>query len=578
MPPRSPFADARRRLARRLGGPATVPAALVLLVALAGALAARVHAADRARGAAAVRALREYAGFAAWQIGRRAEEHLGCLARSSTFRAYDARLGAAAPLPPPSVLDPDTTGATCGFGRDTRLAFRIAVPGGALATSGSDAAAARLVARLAPALTATAPPADAPRDARAALRFDTLGGVRVGVAYAAIHDSAGRPRAVYGVVGTLGARLTEDLDDILALGPVLPPSLVGAVPTERAVHVAVAFPDGAPAYARGAGGASAHAAAETLPPATGGLVVRVALAPAVASALLAARAPASRLPLLLAVLALAVGLAGVALAQLRRGRELERLRTRFVADVSHELRTPLAHIAMFSETLALGRERSPAERRHFAGAIHRETRRLTLMVESVLRFARADYARRAPAPDDAPAPRDVGADARDAVAAFTPLAEAEEVAVEAAIADGALARVPAGAVRQLLFNLLDNAVKYGPRGQRVVVRVWCEGGEARLAVEDEGPGIASADRERAFEPFTRLDRPGAPHVTGTGIGLAVVRDVVCGAGGRVWIEDARAAAACGTRVVCAFPAAAGGAATPAARAAAGTAEREPALR
>src|SRR5207253_6125977 len=139
--------------------------------------------------------------------------------------------------------------------------------------------------------------------------------------------------------------------------------------------------------------------------------------------------------------------AGAALVQLRRARELERLRTRFVADVSHELRTPLAHIALFSETLALGRERSADERRHFATAIHRETRRLTMLVDGVLRFSRGgapNGSRGRPA-----RARDVGAEVRDAVDAFAPLAAAEGTAIDQSLGTGAWADVGDGAVRQI---------------------------------------------------------------------------------------------------------------------------------
>jgi signal transduction histidine kinase len=98
--------------------------------------------------------------------------------------------------------------------------------------------------------------------------------------------------------------------------------------------------------------------------------------------------------------------------------------------------------------------------------------------------------------------------------------------------------VDPGALRQILLNLLDNAVKYGPHGQTIVVRVVRGGDEVVLSVDDEGPGIPPPDRRRVFDPFERLDRRGAPKTSGAGIGLAVVRDLVIAHAGRVWIEDA----------------------------------------
>jgi signal transduction histidine kinase len=146
----------------------------------------------------------------------------------------------------------------------------------------------------------------------------------------------------------------------------------------------------------------------------------------------------------------------------------------------------------------------------------------------------------------------VAADVSDAVAAFAPLAEAADTALAVELSPDAHALADAGALRQILLNLLDNAVKYGPRGQTVLVRAARAGAEVVVSVEDEGPGVPPADRERVFDPFTRLERPGLPRVSGTGVGLAVVRDLVRAHGGRAWIEDGRS----GARVCVALPASA----------------------
>lgn len=548
-----------------IGAPATVPVALLLLLAITGTLALRLRAAERSHRATADRALREYAGFAAWQVARREEQdYVGCLARSSTFPAYNHVLRRNETLPSPAILDPDSTGQSCGFARETRTAFRITVPGGTISTSRADAAAARLVARLAPTLLAavhaaaqdTAAYRTDPalrRGEGSQLRFDTIGGTRVGIVFAPMHDITGTTRAIFGVVGTLGSRLVSDLNEILKSGPLLPPAFTGNVPSDSVVAIRVTLADGTPVYRGGARDVSQYSATDSIPAALGGLVVHVTLASAVTSPLLGGSAPQSGLPLVLTLVALGAALTGVALLQLRRSRELDRLRTRFVADVSHELRTPLAHIAMFSETLALGRERSPAERRQFASTIQREARRLTMLVESVLRFSRPDTNGQTHSPAGPRQARNVSAEISDAVAAFAPIAAAQDVTVDTVLAPDARSFIEAGALRQIIFNLLDNAVKYGSRGQRVTVRVSLECSQVVLCVEDQGPGVPRADRNRVFEPFTRLDRADAPHISGTGIGLAVVRDLVSAAGGRVTIENVRELMPNGTRVVCAFP-------------------------
>jgi signal transduction histidine kinase len=132
--------------------------------------------------------------------------------------------------------------------------------------------------------------------------------------------------------------------------------------------------------------------------------------------------------------------------------------------------------------------------------------------------------------------RDIVPDIRDTVDAFAPLAAAATTRVELVTPAAAHSYADAGAVRQILLNLLDNAVKYGPAGQTARVAIRADEGEIRVSVEDEGPGISPGDRERVFDAFTRLDSVGQPNVTGAGIGLSVVRDLVHAHGGRVWID------------------------------------------
>jgi signal transduction histidine kinase len=125
--------------------------------------------------------------------------------------------------------------------------------------------------------------------------------------------------------------------------------------------------------------------------------------------------------------------------------------------------------------------------------------------------------------------------------------------LEVDAASGLGARLDPEALRQVVANLVDNAIKYGPTGQRV--RLGAERAEdgLRLFVEDQGPGIPRGERERVWGRFERLERDRHSSVAGTGIGLAVVRETAERCGGRAWIEDA---APTGTRVVVLLPQAA----------------------
>src|SRR5205807_639028 len=95
--------------------------------------------------------------------------------------------------------------------------------------------------------------------------------------------------------------------------------------------------------------------------------------------------------------------------------------------------------------------------------------------------------------------------------------------------------------RQMLRNLLDNAGKDGPSGQTVTLGLTVADGRARVSVDDEGPGVPAAERERIWDRFWRLERDRGSAVAGTGIGLSVVRELVALHGGRTWVEDAPAA-------------------------------------
>lgn len=211
----------------------------------------------------------------------------------------------------------------------------------------------------------------------------------------------------------------------------------------------------------------------------------------------------------------------------------QELRAGFTAAVSHELRTPLAQIRLFAETLLLDRIRTPEERRRSLEIIDQEARRLTQLVENTLQFSRAE--RGAAALDREP--QDVARLVRLTVESFAPLAGARQARLTAEVPETLTAAVDEGAFRQILLNLLDNAVKYGPAGQEVRVTLTSESNQVRLAVEDEGPGIPERDRERVWQRFVRLDRDRETPAAGAGIGLSVVRDLVSLHSGRAWIEE-----------------------------------------
>ena len=257
--------------------------------------------------------------------------------------------------------------------------------------------------------------------------------------------------------------------------------------------------------------------------------------------------PSYRVPLFIGLLALSALLIIAVLFLFRREAELAEARSNFVAGVSHELRTPLAQIRMFTETLLLGRTRNDAERRRSLEIIDQEARRLTALVDNVLNLGRAERG----AVRLAPAAAELAPIVQEVVDSFQQLPRARSLELRTELERRLIATVDTGAFRQILLNLLDNAAKYGPVGQRVIVGLAMFEETARLWVDDEGPGIPLRDRQRIFEPFYRSATHEADaRVAGSGIGLAVVRELALLLGGTVRAEEAPGG---GARMVVEFP-------------------------
>ncbi len=229
------------------------------------------------------------------------------------------------------------------------------------------------------------------------------------------------------------------------------------------------------------------------------------------------------------------GLLVAALVQFRREADWIRARGGFVTAVSHELRTPLQQILLFSDLLHLDRFESDAERHRATGIVAREVKRLIHLVENVLAF-RPDGARPS-APVRTDAPYSFDSLVRDTVGEFRPLASARGVDIELLTACPGSVDWHPDAVRRVLLNLLDNAVKYGPAHGRVRVETRCDGRAIVLQVSDEGPGIPARLRPRVTEPYFRGSGDAVDNQGGSGIGLSIVSDLVAAIEGTLTFGD-----------------------------------------
>ena len=221
-----------------------------------------------------------------------------------------------------------------------------------------------------------------------------------------------------------------------------------------------------------------------------------------------------------------------------RIRELEGVRQDFVANVSHELRTPLSLIRSAAETLLDGAKDDPAVATRFLEIIDKHANRLTLLIDDLLLLARWDSGR-VELKFQTLALR---AAAQDSLDDFGSVARARAVTLENTVPAGLVARADPDRLRQVLSNLIDNAIKYGrPEGRVTIAGRALAGERIELSVCDDGPGIPTEAKERVFERFYRVDKARSREQGGTGLGLAIVKNVMQAHGGEVRVESAPSA-------------------------------------
>jgi signal transduction histidine kinase len=202
---------------------------------------------------------------------------------------------------------------------------------------------------------------------------------------------------------------------------------------------------------------------------------------------------------------------------------------------------------MFGETLLLGRVRNEEEEERSLEIIVKEAQSLTHQVDNILHFSRAQRGEVALSLQSAHLAPLIS----EVLESFCPLAESQGCRIEASLDESLQARVDPGAFRQILLNLLENAVKYGPPDQIIDVRLRKgPSGLVQVMVEDEGEGIPEDQRREIFSPYARLERDRESGVAGSGIGLAVVKELATRQGASVRVTESESG---GAKFIVAFP-------------------------
>ncbi len=213
--------------------------------------------------------------------------------------------------------------------------------------------------------------------------------------------------------------------------------------------------------------------------------------------------------------------------------DVERLKQDIIATVSHELRTPLTSIRATVELFQDGEGGALTEvQQRMVTLLSRNTDRLLHIVSDLLALTTLESGAVALRREES----DLTVLVSRVVEDLQPLAAASAIDLEADAADEpAVAWCDEPRIRQVVDNLVQNAIKFSPAGTRVTLRTRAEGDEVRVSVSDQGPGIAGIEQERVFDKFYRT--PGSERLPGTGLGLTIARLIVELHGGRIWIES-----------------------------------------
>lgn len=214
-------------------------------------------------------------------------------------------------------------------------------------------------------------------------------------------------------------------------------------------------------------------------------------------------------------------------------RRLERLRREFVSNVSHELKTPLTSIQAYADTLMDGALDDPENNRLFLTRIVEQAQRLEFLIQDLLRLAKIESQTEAFHVEPVP----LAALLAECVTEHRQIATKRGLALDSSQVENVVVRADADGLRQILDNLISNAINYTPSGGRVSVRVRGRDGWGVLEVEDTGIGIAKEEQARVFERFYRVDRARSRDIGGTGLGLAIVKHLAQAFGGRVELSS-----------------------------------------
>jgi len=221
--------------------------------------------------------------------------------------------------------------------------------------------------------------------------------------------------------------------------------------------------------------------------------------------------------------------AEAALANLREEQDRA---SKFIVSLSHEMKSPLTTVVALADLLSMNdRGNLHPDQIERINVVQQNADRLTLLVNDFLNISKME----AGTFESKPSKFQIAELASDLATSFEPIATSQDHKISVTAPDEhQFATADRELLRQAIMNLLTNASKYSPANTNISLDIWGDENDLRISVTDEGPGIPHDERDRVFEPYSQLDNPDVP---GTGMGLAIVRQIVELHHGKVWVED-----------------------------------------
>ncbi|TSA34892.1 MAG: hypothetical protein D4R64_10955 [Porphyromonadaceae bacterium] len=221
------------------------------------------------------------------------------------------------------------------------------------------------------------------------------------------------------------------------------------------------------------------------------------------------------------------------LRDIAREKHLARLRSDFISNVTHELKTPLTSIRMYAESLMMGRVKSASGQKKYLSVVVNESERLKRMINNILEFSKMEKAKQ----EFHPVESNLSEILLKAIGDMNYWLEEKEFTVITEIDRNIVVKVDPEKFQQVFTNLLSNAIKYSGDSKKIYIRLFKNSGAVITEVEDEGIGIAKDNLTKIFEEFYRVEEQESGDISGTGLGLTVIKGIVEAHKGKILVDS-----------------------------------------